>query len=125
MHYISIGQHWFRQIPVRTESHSPVFMKRIAQSLKLKIKITSGFQSFSHPHLAKGLHFFLPELTCSKIFIKTVHLYTQGYLKAVYQTSEIVNAGKFHSTTETYKISRERWESGCWIFSPDFGQLAA
>lgn len=116
MHYVSIGQYWFRQIPVWTESHSHVFVNKIEQFPKLKIKIMNGFQSsFSHnPHpfpskltTQKGAEFLLPELTWSKIFIKTVRRNPRVYLKAAHHASGVFNTGNVHSRIKTYKISQE------------------
>lgn len=63
--------------------------------------------------MKKQSGFLLPELTCSKIFIKTVHLNTQVYLKAAHHASEIFNTKNFRSRIDTYKISKEKY--GEWL----------
>lgn len=77
--------------------------------------------------LQKEAAFLLSELTCSKIFIKTVHLNTQVYLKAAHRASEIFNARNFCYRIETYKISQEKGGEmvGFFFFLSDFGQLVA
>jgi hypothetical protein len=68
---------------------------------------------FYQVNYLKRSKFLVWELTCSKIFIKTVHLNALGSLKTVKRVSEIFNARK--SKLQNRNFHSQEKGGACWI----------